>query len=417
MKIVIKKSEIKGNVRAPPSKSYTHRAVIAAALSDGLSIISNPLICDDTLATIEGCKRLGIKILNKKNKLEIIGSKKISVPETSINCRKSGTTLRLLTAICTLCDEKIILTGDESLLNRPMDELVFALRELGAKCNVLKDAITVEGKLKGGKINLKGNISSQFLSALLLSCPKAENETKISITTDLESKPYIEMTLDTLNKFKINIETNNDMKEFIIKPQNYTSTNYNVEGDFSSAAFMLAAGAVAGKVTVKNLNMDSKQGDKKIIDILKAMGAKVSIKNDNVTVEKSNLHSTEIDIKDSIDLGPICVFLATQASGTTIIKGIERLKIKESDRAEAIITELKKMGANIEKTKDSIIVKGPISLSGAIIDPHDDHRIAMACAVAGLVANGKTIINDIECINKSYPEFINDIKKIGGNII
>lgn len=417
MKKTIKASKVEGEVKAPPSKSQTHRAVICAALADGKSKIINPLLSDDTEATIKLCNMLGTEVKKGKHLL-VKGTKELKTPDNVLDCGGSGTTLRLFTAISALAPGISILTGDKSLRKRPVGELLNALKQLGVNTlstreNGLPPIVVPGGGIGGGLVKMRGDISSQFLSALLFACPRALGRVSIELTSKLQSKPYVEMTLEMLEEFGIEISVSNDLGNFAIQPQDFKPRERMIEGDFSSAAFMLSAGALTGKLKVSNLNLNSKQGDRSIIQILKNMGAVVGEEKDSISVEKSKLKATVINASQTPDLVPICAVLATQAKGITKITNAKRLRLKESDRLASTTTELKKMGANIRELDNALVITGPTNLRGASIDPHNDHRIAMACAVAGLVANGETVIENIECISKSYPAFVEDMKSIG----
>lgn len=417
MNITVRESNINGEVRASPSKSYTHRSVICAMLAHGRSRIHNPLKCEDTMTTMNMCRSLGAEI-HSGDPLTVEGTGDLKPPEGIMDCKGSGTSLRFFTALSALVPGITILTGDDSLRRRPMGDLLKALRQLGIKGisrkNGLPPIIIFGGKIEGGNVAIRGDVSSQFISALLISSPKAVKKTVIRVTK-LQSRPYVEITLDVLKEFGIECYFNNN--QFFIPPnQQFKSKNYTIEGDFSSAAFLLAAGALAGKVTVSGLRSDSIQGDKKIVEMLYDMGADIMKKNNTITVEKGELRSTAMDIFDTPDLAPVCAVLATQAKGISTITNAERLKFKESNRLFSITNVLKKLGADIHRKNNQLMVKGPTCLKGSIIDPHNDHRIAMGCAIAGLVASGKTIIKNVECINKSYPHFLGDLKTLGADI-
>jgi 3-phosphoshikimate 1-carboxyvinyltransferase len=418
MKITIKKSEIEGRLKAPPSKSYTHRAVICAALANGRTKITNPLLCDDTYVTIKVCKTLGAEV-NMRKDLIVEGTEKLRVPDDVMDCGGSGTTFRFFTAISSLVPGMSVLTGNESLRKRPVGELLNALTQLGIKAistrgNGLPPIVVFGDDIKGGYVKMRGDISSQFISALLFACPKSSKKTTIELTSELQSKPYVEITIEVLKEFGIEVSVSEDFRGFIVPPQqSFKPWKYTIQGDFSSAAFMLAAGALAGKVKISNLELSSKQGDRRIVQILRQMNAYVKEKENSVTVEKEDLIATTIDVLHTPDLAPVCAVLATQAKGITRIINADRLRLKESNRLASITNELKKMGANINEVKYGLTIKGPTHLKGANIDPHNDHRIAMACAVAGLVASGRTVIENAECISKSYPAFVDDMKKLG----
>ncbi|MEM1582698.1 MAG: 3-phosphoshikimate 1-carboxyvinyltransferase [Candidatus Bathyarchaeia archaeon] len=414
-----------GSITAPPSKAHTHRAIIAASLSNGLSNIRNMLICDDTLATINACKMLGAEINWVNNEaVKIWGLPKPKTPNNVIDCGESGSTIRFITPICALAEGISVLTGGESLRRRPMGPLIEALSQLGVKCystrmNGCPPIVVFGGGIKGGRANIRGDVSSQFISGLLFATPIAENDTDIILSTPLESKPYVDITLDTLMKHGIKIEYSQNTFH-IPCGQEYKPCDYHIEGDYSSAAFLLAAAAITGsRIHVKNLIRDTLQGDRVIIDILSEVGVDINVGDDFVEVKGVNkqLNSFTVDMRDNPDLVPVCVVLACIANGESIIHGVRRLRFKESDRISALLSELSKMGASIKFSDDSLIIRGERELHGAEIDPHGDHRIAMACAVAALTASGETVIRDAECINKSYPNFVKDMRLLGVEVL
>jgi len=409
-------------VKVPPSKSYTHRAIIASALSDGTSKIFSPLFSDDTLATINACKSLGVPIVEANGCLEVKGGK-LKQPKNPINCRLSAATLRFMTAVASLVEGKTVLTGEEGLLKRPIGPLVKALNQLGIHCEARGEypPVTVYGgSLNGGEASIVGDVSSQFISGLLFVTPLAKNNSKIVLTSQLESKPYVQLTLEVLRKHGVNVKVLGDHEGYVTNGnQKYKPYNHRVPGDFSSASFLMAAAAITGsKIRLKNLDVQTrKQPDIEILDILEKMGVKIVLEEDCVTVEGGKLEGISLDAKNIPDLVPISVVLACYAEGETKIKNVRRLRIKESDRVEAITSELVKMGGKILKLENELIVEGVGRLKGATINPHKDHRIAMACAVAALGAEGKTKILDAECVKKSYPNFFQDLKSLGGKIV
>lgn len=423
--IIIRGGSLSGSVRAPPSKSYTHRAIIAASLSSGLSKVYNALICDDTQATIEACQKIGAEVsISGDGTLRIIGSPKPKTPDDVINCRDSGSTIRFMTPICALADGITVLTGGRSLRNRPMGPLLDALSQLGVRCYSARGdgrppIIVFGGGIRGGRAAIRGDVSSQFITGLLFASPMAENDTSIVLSTPLESRPYVDMSLNILKRHGINVKE--EQESFHIPSgQEYKPHDHYVEGDYSSASFLLAAAAITrSRVRVENLLRDSLQGDRFIVKILSDVGAEVKIYNDSVEVAGSRepLNPVNVDLRDNPDLAPVCAVLACVAKGTSVISGVRRLRFKESDRIEALREELSKMDADIKVLDDKLVIKGASKLKGAEIDPHGDHRIAMACAVAALVAEGETIIHNAECINKSYPDFIRDMRLLGVEVL
>jgi len=414
MRVTIRKSEIGGKIFAPSSKSYTHRILVCSALANGKSNIISPLICDDTERTAKVLEELGVKINKGSNFWKVYGGS-LKTPKSKLFCGESGTTMRFMIAICSLVDGKCELTGGPLLSRRPIEPLLDGLKQLGVDCFCKRDSVIVKGRLKGGLVRIPGNISSQFISALLLIAPLAEKDVTIELTTELESKPYVLMTTDTQRKFGVRIKASQDLKNFQIKKQRYKPANVNVEGDWSSAAFLLAAGAVAGNVEVKNLNPRSLQADKEILNVLKKMGTSIIERNDSVIVEKSKLNAIEIDVSNCPDLFPVICVLCSLAKGKSVITGTQRLSMKESDRVVAMKEGLKKMGIKVRKVGDRIMIKGSIP-NETVVNPKNDHRIAMAFAILGLVVDGKTTIQNAECVSKSFPGFWDAIRHLGANI-
>lgn len=415
----IKKSEVWGEVEAPPSKSYTHRSIVIGSLGR-YSKIEKPLLSADTLATVGACRALGAEITVKDDEVEIAGIiGKPRVPDDVINAANSGTTLRLCMSMAALADGITVFTGDASLRKRPNGPLIKALNDLGAICYSTRNngmaPIVVHGTMKGGDISIDGGISSQFISSLLISCPFAKNDTVLKINGELKSRPYVEVTLEMLEKAGGKIST--DFREFHVPcDQEYDLKSYRIPGDFSSASYMLAAGALAGKVTVNNL-FESKQGDAAIMENLLDMGANVywDTAKGSVTVEQAELRGIEIDVGATPDLVPTLAVLGACAKGTTHIVNAAHVRYKETDRLHAMATELKKMGADITEEPDGLLVTGS-KLKGAQVDGYDDHRIVMALSLAGMMATGTTTITTAESVDISYPAFFNDLKRLGAKV-
>lgn len=423
--IIRGEASLSGCIKAPPSKAYTHRAIIASALSDGCSTVRNALLCDDTLATINACRMLGAEIIELSNgEFKIFGSPKPETPNDVIDCGGSGSTIRFLTPICALADGISVLTGNESLRRRPMKPLLDALNQIGVKCystcmNGYPPIVVFGGGIRGGVANIRGDVSSQFISGLLFATPMAKRDTDIVLTESLESKPYVEMTLNILEKHGITIGT--DFQVFNISSgQRYRPHDHFIEGDYSSAAFLLSAAAITGSsIRVENLPKETLQGDRFIINIMNNAGAYINIGEDFVEIRGSNrpLKPLDVDMRDNPDLVPVCVVLAAFADGKSVIRGVKRLRFKESNRIEALLSEFSKMGVKINVFDDVMEIYGGSRIHAAEIDPHGDHRIAMACAIAALKASGKSIIHDAECINKSYPNFVRDMGILGADMI
>lgn len=415
MKASIQKSEIKGWVIAPPSKSYTLRGLICAALARGESEIINPLGSDDTEAAVDVLSKVGIEVIEGRDSWRVKGDN-FHRAIGDLFCRESAVTLRFMTAIASLIPGQCRLTMAPSLAKRPIEPLILALRQLGIACRKEKDkAIVVRGtRLKGGGTELPGNISSQFVSALLLISPFAEQGVTVRLTTPLESQPYVQMTIECLEKFGIKVSASPDFREFKTMKQNYQPATYRVEGDWSSASYLLAAGALAGEIEVANLNPDSLQGDKAIADFLRDMGAAITIKDKSISVKKSKLKALKADLTDCTDLLPTVAVLAAAARDTSQLSGIARARLKESDRPSALAEGLTAMGIKVTEEENKLTITGS-PVRGTLIDSRGDHRIAMAFSLLGIVAGG-TIIDGAECVSKTYPEYWDTLKSIGGEV-
>ena len=411
---------LKGEVEAPPSKSYTHRILVAALLSNGKTVIEKPLVSDDTLATLEAVKAFGAYVEQKDGYWEVEGQPFIKTPEKPINCRESGTTLRFMIPVAALAQGKTTFVMGPSLSRRPITPLLQSLGDLGVKTQYTPSSVVVYGGgIKGGETALRGDISSQFISGLLFACPRAKKDTYISLTKPVESKGYVDMTVEVLCKHSIKVEVSKDYGSIRIPSgQDYKPFKHRVPGDFSSAAYLLAAAAItSSKIRIYNLDYTSKQGDKVILEILRQAGVNVHVGENHVEVHGAINNPIKIDAGDIPDLVPACTAIACYAVGRSEIRNARRLRYKESDRLTALYTEFKKMGAHITVKGDSLTITGPCELHGAVIDPHNDHRIAMACAVAALGAKGDSTIMNAECVSKSYPKFFRDLSLLGANIV
>ncbi|MHC1586188.1 MAG: 3-phosphoshikimate 1-carboxyvinyltransferase [Candidatus Hecatellaceae archaeon] len=420
MKAIIRGgSKLSGQIEAPPSKSYTHRAFIAALLSKGESIIRNPLASEDTDATLEACEALGAAVSKGRNEVKILGAERLKAPRAPIDCRESASTLRFLIPIAALAEGETYFTGRPGLLKRPVGPLVEALKGLGVKCtsNGGYPPVRVKGpSLKGGSVSLPGDVSSQFFSGLIFACPLAEGDTSINVVGRLESKPYVDLTLHVVAMHGVEVEVSDGVFN-IPGGQTYRACSHRVPGDFSSASFLLAAAALTseGGVEVSGLNLTFRQPDIEILNLLGEIGAEVKTEEDRVKVSKGQLKAVRFDARDWPDLVPVVAALACHAEGVTEITGAKRLRIKESDRLAALSLELSKLGARVEEKPDGLLIRGG-RLKGNVVDPHGDHRIAMACAVAALGAEGETVILNAECVAKSYPGFFHDLAKLGGAV-
>jgi len=416
MRASINKSEIAGKVIAPSSKSYTIRGLMCAALAKGESEIMHPLSSDDTEAAINVLRKVGIGVCQEEDLWRISGGS-FHQPGTGLFCGESATTLRFMTVICSLVPGKCRLTSAPSLSKRPIKPLLQALRQLGVDCAYRDEdsSVVVEGgRLKGGTVELPGDISSQFVSALLFISPFAEEGVRIRLTTPLESKPYVLMTLECLQRFGIEVKASEDLAKFEVLKQAYKPAKYRVEGDWSSASYLLALGAVCGEVEVENLNSEGSQGDKMILDFLGNMGAWVGVNRNSVMVRKARLNAIRADLSDCIDLLPTMAVLAAVADGESEFTGIDRARLKESNRVSALREGLERMGVKVGEERDKLTVTGSVP-KGSVIDSRGDHRIAMAFSILGSVT-GETIIDGAQCVSKTFPEFWDILKSIGGKV-
>lgn len=416
--VTIYPGSLTGEVIIPPSKSMSHRAVICAGLSDGISTINNIGTSRDIEATCEAMKSFGIQVDRSDDSLRIRGCKDLEMKNSRIECNESGSTLRFIIPIAALIGKPVTFYGEGRLVERSLEPYysIFMTQGIKYETNDGRLPLRIDGRLTQGEFKLEGNISSQFISGLMFALPLLQGDSQITITSRLESKPYVDLTMKTLKDFSIEIE-NHDYRNFFIKGnQKYRATNCTIEGDFSQAAFWLAAGALGSEVSCRGLDMDSMQGDKAVLDIISRMGGKIVALPDNVRVLPSDTRGTIIDASQCPDLVPILAVLGAIGEGRTEIINAERLRIKESDRLKAISSELGKLGACIEEREKGLVVDGIKSLKGGRVDSWNDHRIAMALAIAATRCEEPVIINDSACVNKSYPGFWEHYKALGGKI-
>lgn len=389
---------------------------MCAAMASGKSKVRFALDSDDTEASINVLRLVGVRIEAEEDFLLVNGGM-FRESQHDLYCRDSATTLRFMTAMASIIPGNTRLVAGQSLVNRPIEPLIQALRQIGVNCYFHKNepAVIVKGGgLNGGLVRLEGNVSSQFLSALLLIGAFAEKGIKIILGSPLQSKPYILMTIECLKEFGVYVEYSEDFTEFIVTKQLFSPTEYVVEGDWSSASYLLALGALSGKIEVTNLRMDSIQGDKIILDFLRKMGAIIEENKGTVVVKSSELQAIKADLKDCIDLLPTMAILAATATGTSEFVGINRGRIKESNRVAAVTEGLRRMGLEIVEEKDRLMITGNM-IHNTIIDSWQDHRIAMAFAILGIKYGGITI-NNADCVSKTFPEFWRIIKDLGGQI-
>lgn len=417
--VKINPNKLEGKINIPPSKSLSHRAIICAALSQGESLIDNLIFSDDIDATCEAMRALGAKIeKTSARSLKISGKFPLEIKEEVLDCKESGSTLRFLIPISLLAEGKVEFQGQGKLVSRPLATYynIFDQQGIEYKNNKGELPLQLEGSLKPGEFEVEGDISSQFISGLMFTLPLLDGDSKIVIKGELESKGYVDLTIDMLEKFGIKV-INKDYKEFIIEGgQKYEARDYRVEGDFSQAAFWLVAGMLGEKIDCRELDLDSLQGDKAILDLILEMGGSLDMKASSVLAKKSHTKGIVIDASEWPDIVPILTVLAAFSQGQTKIVNAARLRIKESDRLKAISTELNKLGADVKELEDGLVINGGKALNGGKVDSWNDHRIAMALAIASIKCQGELTITNSDVVNKSYPHFWEDFKSVGGDI-
>ncbi len=420
MNFKVKKTSLNGMISIPSSKSHTIRATVIAALARGKSVIHNPLVSDDTMACVEGLKLLGASIetgdtwtINGFNGRPI-------VPDSPIDVRNSGTTMNILTAVSALADGEIELTGDESIRRRPVKPLLKSILALGASKAECKDdnncpPVIVRGRMFGGVTDIEG-ITSQYATALLLTTPLLKKSTHLKIVR-LNEKPYIDMTLAWLKKMGIEYLKQGRNNFEIPGEQSYYGFESAIPADFSSAAFPLIAALVTegSSVLLKGLDMSDIQGDKKVFDIAKELGGLVTNEEGGIRVASSGIEGSEMDLNEIPDALPILSILGCHAEGKTSLINVQQARIKETDRITVMCNELKKMGADIEERPDGLVIKQS-KLTGAVVEGHGDHRVVMALSIAGMMAEGETVITTAESVGVTFPGFLEKMKTLGADI-
>ncbi|MGB9962562.1 3-phosphoshikimate 1-carboxyvinyltransferase [Halobacterium sp. MBLA0001] len=427
MHATVSPSRVRGRARAPPSKSYTHRALLAAGYADGETVVRDPLVSADTRATARAVGLLGGAAARENGDWVVTGfGSRPAVPDAVIDCANSGTTMRLVTAAAALADGTTVLTGDASLRARPQGPLLDALSGLGGTARSTRGngqaPLVVDGPVSGGSVALPGDVSSQFVTALLMAGAVTETGIETDLTTELKSAPYVDITLDVLDAFGVSAsETAAGYR--VPGGQAYAPSGgeYAVPGDFSSASYLLAAGALAaadGAAVVVEGMHPSAQGDAAIVDVLERMGADIDWDTESgvITVQRSELSGVEVGVADTPDLLPTIAVLGAAADGTTRITDAEHVRYKETDRVAAMAESLSKLGASVEERPDELVVHGgDTELSGASVDGRGDHRLVMALAVAGLVADGETTIAGSEHVDVSFPDFFEVLAGLGAD--
>jgi len=390
---------LKGEISVPPSKSISHRALIAAALAEGESIVADVLDCEDTRATEDALTALGAVITHEGNITKVKG---ISSPaeKAAINCRESGSTLRFMIPVTAALGTEASFSGEANLPNRPITPFLEELPRHGIEFLSEKMPYVIKGKLTGGDFPVTGDISSQFITGYMMALPLTGEKCTISLTSELQSRPYALLTADVMKSYGVNVSIGENIFE-IPAQSRFISCDYSVEADMSQAAFFLVGDAIGGSITPTNLRYDSVQGDRAIIDIVKQF-------------KESGGQAFDVNAEDIPDLVPIMTVLACFAKGTSHIAGCGRLRIKECDRLAAISDELNRLGAKIEAGEDSLTIHGVESLHGGECETYSDHRIAMSLAIASQRCTEPVIIKGAQCVSKSYPTFFEDFRMLGG---
>lgn len=420
-------SILEGRVQVPPSKSLAHRAVICAALADGTSRIENIDLSDDIRATSMAMLPLGVRLRREGSALAVAGvggrKREEDLCSATVHCMESGSTLRFLIPVLLAAGlERVTFTGRGKLGSRPLDPYYDIFRQQGIGWRAAEGGVldlTVEGQLKPAVYTLPGNVSSQFITGLLLALPLLSGSSEIQLTTGLESAGYLDLTLSVMERFGVGLSYDGDRRFVIPGGQKYRPTGYRVEGDYSQGAFFLVAGALGSRVEVADLPAGSLQGDRAAAEILERMGTVLTRSGDSLSARPGpeGLSAAIIDASDCPDIIPVLAVAAALAKGTTRIVNAGRLRIKECDRLHAVAQELNRLGGRVEEHPDSLVIHGAEQLEGGCtVWSHRDHRIAMSLAVAATRCRHPVVIKDWECVSKSYPGFFEDYAGLGGRI-
>ncbi|SFE27921.1 3-phosphoshikimate 1-carboxyvinyltransferase [Peptostreptococcus sp. D1] len=408
----VKPSKLEGSVKAIPSKSFAHRAIICAAISDGVSQIIFDKTSDDIDATVNCLRALGAKIEKFEYGVIVQGISKLdNIP--TIDSKESGSTFRFLLPLASTIYEQAIFKGEGRLPKRPIKDLMDAMRHRGVEFDSECLPFKTNGLLTPGRYEIRGDVSSQYISGLLFAALNLNGSSEVIVNTNLESKSYVDITVEVMRAFGADIIENEN--GFLVNTSKLKAQTYKVEGDWSNSSFFLVAGAF-GKVSVKGLNVESSQGDKKILKILDDFGAEVIISNE-IMVSSCGRNSIDVDLADIPDMLPILSILAASVDGgVSRFYNASRLRLKESDRIKSTVDLITSLGGNVEERNDELLVYGTNGLVGGIVDSHNDHRIAMAAAIASIISENDIVIKNSKAINKSYPTFFDDFVDLGGKI-
>ena len=419
MKCKVEKSKITGQIICPSNKSYTHRAIFLASLAGNNSRVDNALLSADTAATIDACKKFGAVIKTQNSTIIAENPIKLDVNVPEINTENSGTTIRIASGIASLFSNEITLTGDVSLQKRPMQPLLDALESIGAQCDSTdgKPPIKIKGKILGGNVSIPGNLSSQFVSALLISAPLTEKGINLTIDGNLVSKPYLDATIATMRKFGVTVQTLIPYKKYNITPQIYKSATFTVPIDFSSLGLLLSAVVLNGEdVIIKGNLGDLPQGDEVFLDILEQLGVSVTINDDEIKIKSpEKLNGGKFDLSNSPDLLPPLAILALKTTSPIEITNVKHARLKETDRIAIISREMVKLGIKVQEKEDGLILESTEEQKGAELISENDHRLFMAFCIAGMYI-GNCTVTDPESVNVSYPNFVEEMNRIGAKL-
>ena len=419
MNCKIQKSKLNGKITCPSNKSYTHRAIFLAALSDGKSIVKKILHSNDTIATISACRGFGVEVEEVENNVTIKNKIDETVQSSIINAENSGTTIRIAIAIAALSGGNTTLTGDDSLKKRPMQPILDALETMGVKTesDEGRPPIHINGKIQGKEISIKGDISSQFISALLIIAPRLPDGLIINVEGKLVSKPYVDLTIAIMKKFGVEVKIEEEYKRYVVSHQIYKPTTFSIPSDFSNLALLLAANVLLGDGLDIEISLgDMPQGDEAIVDILEKLGVNVTLEDDIITTESPiSLKGGKFDLSDTPDLLPAIAILALKSEKPIEMFNVKHARYKETDRIAIISRELKKIGLNVEEKDDGMILKKSSELIPAELNSENDHRLFMAFSIAGMFV-GECTVSDPDAVKVSYPEFISDLVNVGAKI-
>ncbi|MDC4212722.1 MAG: 3-phosphoshikimate 1-carboxyvinyltransferase [Candidatus Nitrosopumilus limneticus] len=419
MNCSVEKSKIKGEINCPSNKSYTHRGIFLASLAGNNSKVENVLLSADTKATIEACKKFGAIIEVNNSSIIVKEAIKIGIKVPEIDTQNSGTTIRIAIGIASLFSEEITLTGDESIQKRPMQPLLDALSSIGARCssNDGKPPVKIQGRISGGDVTIPGNLSSQFISSLLITAPLTKNGINLTIEGDLVSKPYLDATIVTMKKFGVSVQTLIPYKKYNITPQIYKNATFSVPIDFSSLALLLSFTVLNGEdIVIKGNIGNLPQGDEAFIDFLEQLGVSVTINENEIKVQSpEKLKGGKFDLRNSPDLLPPLAILSLISLKPIEIVNVKHARLKETDRIAILARELPKIGIKVLEKEDGLILESGGNLIGAKLDSENDHRLFMAFCIAGTYI-GNCIVTDSKSVEVSYPNFIEEMNRLGAKI-